>query len=132
MANVSQQVKTKKKKIVKTISQGCAYIQATFNNTIVTFTDDHGNTLAWASAGNCGFKGPKKATPFAAGIIVKTVSDRVKDIGLKDIHVFVRGIGAGRDSAVRALNSNGFQVLSIKDLTPLPHNGCRPRKPRRV
>ncbi|OGL61757.1 30S ribosomal protein S11 [Candidatus Uhrbacteria bacterium RIFOXYB2_FULL_45_11] len=126
------QTKSKKKKVVKSVAQGNAYVQATYNNTIVTLTDLNGNTLAWSSAGNCGFKGPKKATPYAAGMIVKAAADRVKEIGLKEINVFVRGVGAGRDSAVRALNANGFQVLSIKDLTPLPHNGCRPRKPRRV
>lgn len=132
MAVAKPQTKSKKKKVVKSVSQGNAYIQATFNNTIVTLTDLNGNTLAWSSAGNCGFKGPKKATPYAAGMIVKAAADRVKEIGLKEINVFVRGVGAGRDSAVRALNANGFQVLSVKDLTPLPHNGCRARKPRRV
>lgn len=126
------QTKSKKKKVVKSVTQGNAYVQATYNNTIITLTDLNGNTLAWSSAGNCGFKGPKKATPYAASMIVKTAADRVKEIGLKEINVFVKGVGAGRDSAVRALNANGFQVLSIKDLTPLPHNGCRPRKPRRV
>ncbi|MCX6714887.1 MAG: 30S ribosomal protein S11 [Candidatus Uhrbacteria bacterium] len=131
MAAVTQ-TKSKKKKVVKSVAQGNAYVQATYNNTIVTLTDLNGNTLAWSSAGNCGFKGPKKATPYAAGMIVKAAADRVKEIGLKEINVFVKGVGAGRDSAVRALNANGFQVLSIKDLTPLPHNGCRPRKPRRV
>jgi len=129
---VVKQTKSKKKKVAKSVAQGNAFIQATFNNTIVTLTDLNGNTLAWSSAGNCGFKGPKKATPYAAGIIVKAAADRVKEIGLKEVNVFVRGVGAGRDAAVRALNANGFQVLSIKDLTPLPHNGCRPRKPRRV
>lgn len=126
------QTKSKKKKVVKSVAQGNAYVQATYNNTIITLTDLNGNTLAWSSAGNCGFKGPKKATPYAAGLIVKAAADRVKEIGLKEINVFVKGVGAGRDSAVRALNANGFQVLSIKDLTPLPHNGCRPCKPRRV
>jgi small subunit ribosomal protein S11 len=129
---VAKTIKAKKKKVVKSVTQGNVFIQATFNNTIVTLTDLNGNTLAWSSAGNCGFKGPKKATPYAAGMIVKAAADRVKEIGLKEVNVFVKGVGAGRDSAVRALNANGFQVLSIKDLTPLPHNGCRPRKPRRV
>ena len=124
--------KSKKKKVAKTVTQGNVYVQATYNNTIITLTDLNGNTLAWSSAGNCGFKGPKKATPFAASMIVKTAADRVKEIGLKEVNVFVRGVGAGRDSAVRALNANGFTVLSIKDLTPLPHNGCRAPKPRRV
>ena len=121
-----------KKKTIRQVSQGCAYIQATFNNTIVTLTDLNGNTLGWSSAGNCGFKGPKKSTPYAASIVVKTAADRVKETGLKEVNVLVSGVGTGRDSAIRALNANGFQVLSIKDLTPLPHNGCRQPKPRRV
>ncbi len=124
--------KTKKKKNVRQVSQGCAYVQATYNNTIVTLTDLNGNTLAWSSAGNCGFKGPKKATPYAASMIVKTAAEKVKETGLKELSVFVKGVGSGRDAAVRALNANGFHVLSIKDVTPLPHNGCRPSKPRRV
>lgn len=122
----------KKKKITKQVPQGLAYIQATYNNTIVTITDLNGNTLAWSSAGNCGFKGPKKATPYAAGIIVKNVTERAKEYGVKDLTVYVKGVGSGRDSSVRALNANGFNILSIKDVTPLPHNGCRPRKVRRV
>lgn len=124
--------KSKKKKVVQQVSQGRAYIQATFNNTIVTLTDLNGNTLAWSSAGHCGFKGPKKATPFAASVIVKDVAEQIKETGLREVSVFVQGVGSGRDSAVRALNANGFSVLSIKDTTPLPHNGCRPPKPRRV
>ena len=129
---VTKLSKSKKKKAVKSVSQGNVYVQATYNNTIITLTDLNGNTLAWSSAGNCGFKGPKKATPYAAGMIVKSAADRVKEIGLKEVNVFIRGVGAGRDAAVRALNANGFQVLSIKDLTPLPHNGCRSAKPIRV
>src|SRR3989339_2225669 len=126
------QTKSKKKKVVKSVAQGNAYVQATYNNTIVTLTDLNGNTLAWSSAGNCGFKGPKKATPYAASLIVKNAAEKVKGSGLKEVNVFVNGIGQGRDSAVRALNANGFHVLSIKDITPLPHNGCRPPKPRCV
>jgi len=114
------------------VSQGCAYIQSTYNNTIVTLTDLNGNALGWSSAGNCGFKGPKKSTPYAASIVVKNAAERVKDTGLKELNVFVKGVGSGRDSAIRALNANGFQVLAIKDITPLPHNGCRQPKPRRV
>ncbi len=124
--------KSKKKTVIRQVSQGCAYIQATYNNTIVTLTDLNGNTLAWSSAGNCGFKGPKKATPYAASMIVKTAAEKVKESGLKELSVFVKGVGSGRDAAVRALNANGFHLLSIKDVTPLPHNGCRPSKPRRV
>jgi small subunit ribosomal protein S11 len=129
---VKKQKSRSKKKAMRQVSQGCVFIQATYNNTIVTFTDLNGNTLAWSSAGNCGFKGPKKSTPYAASIIVKAAAERVKESGLKEISVFVKGVGSGRDSAVRALNANGFHVLSIKDVTPLPHNGCRARKPRRV
>jgi small subunit ribosomal protein S11 len=121
-----------KKKAVRKVSQGCAYIQATYNNTIVTFTDLNGNTLGWSSSGNCGFKGPKKSTPYAASIVVKKASENVQETGLKEINVFVKGVGSGRDSAIRALNANGFHVLSIKDTTPLPHNGCRAPKPRRI
>ncbi len=123
---------SRKKKAIRQISQGCAYIQATFNNTIITLTDINGNTIAWSSAGHCGFKGPKKSTPYAASIIVKDIAEQSKESGLKEVTVYVKGIGSGRDSAVRALNANGFNVLSIKDTTPLPHNGCRPPKPRRV
>ena len=124
--------KSKKKKVIRQVSHGCAYVQATYNNTIVTITDLNGNTLAWASAGHCGFKGPKKSTPYAASTIVKTVAEKVKECGLIELNVFLKGVGSGRDSSVRALNANGFHILSIKDVTPLPHNGCRPKKPRRI
>lgn len=122
----------KGKKAKKQIAVGRAYIQATYNNTIVTLTDPDGNVLSWASAGNVGFRGPKKATPYAASVIDRNAAERVADYGLKDVHVFVRGVGQGRESAVRALNANGLNVLSIKDVTPIPHNGCRPPRPRRV
>ncbi|MEK9155035.1 MAG: 30S ribosomal protein S11, partial [Patescibacteria group bacterium] len=95
-------------------------------------TDANGNVVAWSSAGNCGFKGPKKATPFAASVIVKKAFEKVEQFGLKDLHVFVTGIGNGRDAALRALNTVGFNVLSIQDTTPVPHNGCRPRRARRM
>jgi len=121
-----------KKKTVRQVPQGRAYVHASFNNTIVSLTDAHGNVIAWSSAGNCGFKGPKKATPYAASVIVKKISEKCEPFGLKDIHVFVTGIGNGRDAAVRALNTSGFNVLSIKDTTPVPHNGCRPRRARRM
>lgn len=124
--------KPRKKKIQKQVSVGRAYIKATYNNTIITFTDQAGNTLAWASAGLAGFRGPKKSTPYAAGIIVKRAAEKVKERGLKDVSVFVKGVGSGREAAIRALNANGLNILSIKDVTPIPHNGCRPRKPRRV
>ena len=122
----------KKSKIIKNVPRGHAYIKATYNNTIVTLTDPSGNVLAWASAGKLGFKGPKKATPYAASVIVRDVVERAKETGLKEVQVFIKGVGMGRESAVRSLYSNGLNILSIKDVTPLPHNGCRPRKARRV
>lgn len=133
----SKGVKTSKKKIkkgvaVRQVATGRAYIKSTYNNTIVTFTDQNGNVLSWSSAGQCGFKGPKKATPYAASVIVKNASEKVKKYGLKEVSVFVRGIGGGREAAVRALNANGFIVSTIKDITPIPHNGCRAPRPRRV
>lgn len=122
----------KKKRRKKQVTKGCVYIQASYNNTIVSFTDQHGNTLAQSSAGACGFKGAKKSTPYAAGVIVKTAADKVKDMGLKDVEVFIKGIGSGREGAVRALNAQGFNMSSIRDVTPIPHNGPRAKKPRRV
>jgi small subunit ribosomal protein S11 len=124
--------KGKKTAATRQVASGRAYIKSTYNNTIVTFTDQNGNVLSWCSAGQCGFKGPKKATPYASTIIVKTAAEKVKKYGLKEVAVFVRGIGGGRESAVRALNANGFNVSSIKDITPIPHNGCRPPRARRV
>lgn len=121
-----------KKKVKKSIKKGQAHIQATYNNTIVTITDPQGGVLAWSSAGVNGFKGPKKATPYAAGIIVRNVAEKVKDYGLVEVEVFVKGVGAGREAAIRALHANGIAVSSIKDVTPIPHNGCRPKKTRRV
>lgn len=122
----------KKQKAKKQVSRGRAYVKSTYNNTIVTLTDQNGNVLALSSAGQAGFKGPKKATPYAAGVIVKNVAEKVKEYGLRDINVFVKGVGAGREAAIRALNANGLNVLSIQDITPIPHGGCRPPKPRRV
>lgn len=122
----------KAKKSVRQVSHGRAYVQSTYNNTIVTLTDANGNVLGWSSAGKVGFSGPKKATPYAASVIVKDVVERTRESGLRDVNVFVRGIGSGREAAIRALNANGINVLSIKDVTPIPHNGCRPPKPRRV
>lgn len=124
--------RAKRKKNVRQVSTGRAYVQATYNNTIVTLTDPNGNVLGWSSAGKVGFRGPKKSTPYAASVIVKDVVERVKETGLKEVHAFVKGIGSGREASVRALNANGIHVLSIKDVTPIPHNGCRPPKPRRV
>jgi len=125
-------VRKKKKKEAKRVSIGKAFIKSTYNNTIVTLTDLNGNVISWASAGIAGFKGPKKATPYAAQIITRIAVEKAKEMGLSEVSVFVKGIGTGRESAVRALNANGIMVSSIKDITPIPHNGCRKRKPRRV
>lgn len=122
----------KAKKAAKQVSQGRAYVQASYNNTMVTLTDLHGNVLAWSSAGHMGFKGPKKATPFAATQVIRELADKVRPMGLRDVSVFVKGVGSGREAAVRALNAQGFVVTSIKDVTPIPHNGCRRPRPRRV
>jgi small subunit ribosomal protein S11 len=116
----------------KKIKKGRAYIQATFNNTIVTITDDTGDTIAWASAGLCGFRGPKKSTPYAARQTVKKLVEAVEKIGLKKVKVFIKGIGGGREAAIRALNKHGLNVTSVEENTPVPHNGCRPPKARRV
>ena len=125
-------VKKKKKKDKKQVTIGKAFIKSTYNNTIVTLTDLNGNVISWASAGIAGFRGPKKSTPYAAQIITRIAVGKAKDLGLSEVSVFVKGIGTGRESAVRALNANGLIVTSIKDVTPIPHNGCRKRKPRRV
>lgn len=123
----------KKKKIQRSISTGKVYISATYNNTIVTITDLQGGVISWASAGIAGFKGPKKSTPYAASIITRLAVGRAKeDYGLSEVNVYVKGVGTGRESAIRALNSNGLIVNLIKDITPVPHNGCRAKKPRRV
>lgn len=122
----------KVKKAKRQVSFGRVYIKATYNNTIVTFTDQNGNVLGWSSAGKVGFAGPKKSTPYAAGLIIKDAAEKVKDYGLREVNVFVQGVGSGREAAVRALNANGLNVLSIKDITPIPHGGCRPPRPRRV
>jgi small subunit ribosomal protein S11 len=121
-----------KRREMKSIPRGRTYIHASINNTIVSVTDEHGNIVAWASAGNCGFRGPKKATPFAASQVIDKVAERLEPFGMKEMSVFVTGIGGGRDSAIRSLNAKGYSILSIKDTTPVPHNGCRPRRQRRV
>lgn len=131
MAKAKKVVRKKKKKLSQ-VSSGRAYIQASFNNTIVSLTDNKGNVLSWASAGMCGFKGPKKATPYAAGMVVKKAVDNAEGIGLKEVDVFVKGIGGGREAAIRGLNTNGLSVNTVTDMTPVPHNGCRPPKRRRV
>lgn len=120
--------KPKKRNIVK----GQVHIKSTYNNTIVTLTDLGGSVIDWSSAGLLGFKGAKKSTPYAATSIVGSLLERTKKIGLKEVDVFVRGIGSGRESAIRAIAANGLNIASITDVTPIPHNGCRPPKPRRV
>lgn len=126
-------VKKKKKKVAKVVKVGRAYIQATYNNTMITLTDNNGDVISWASAGLAGFKGAKKATPYAAQIITKIAAQKAKEeYGLQEVSVFVSGVGTGREAAIRALNANGLEVSAIKDTTPVPHNGCRPKKPRRV
>ncbi len=124
--------KGKKKKEEKRITIGKAYIKATYNNTIVALADQSGNIISWASAGTAGFKGPKKSTPYAAQIITKIAVEKAKTFGLSEVSVFVKGVGTGRESAIRALNANGLNINLIKDVTPIPHNGCRAKKPRRV
>ncbi|MDQ7814878.1 MAG: 30S ribosomal protein S11 [Patescibacteria group bacterium] len=124
-----KKTKTKAKGV---IPHGKAYIQATYNNTIVTLTDLNGNVLSWASAGAAGFKGPKKSTPYAASIVVRNAVDKASGYGLKDVNILVSGVGQGREGAIRAFQANNVGVLSIKDITPIPHNGCRPPRPRRV
>jgi len=124
--------KKKKKKVEKKVSVGMAFIKATYNNTIVTLTDTSGNVLSWASAGIAGFKGPKKSTPYAAQIIARIAIEKAKEFGLTEVSAMVKGVGPGRESAVRALNANGLIVTRIKDITPIPHNGCRAKKPRRI
>ena len=124
--------KSTKKKARNAVIDGLAYIHASFNNTIITITDRQGNALAWATAGGSGFRGSRKSTPFAAQVASERAGEAAKEYGLKNLEVRVKGPGPGRESAVRALNSAGFKVQSITDVTPIPHNGCRPPKKRRV
>lgn len=121
-----------RKKIKKNILEGIAHIHASFNNTIVTITDRQGNALSWATSGGAGFKGSRKSTPFAAQVAAETASRVAIDCGVKNLEVRIKGPGPGRDSAVRALNAAGFKITSISDVTPVPHNGCRPPKKRRI
>ena len=131
-AKASGGKKTTKKRVKKNVEHGQAHIQASFNNTIVTLTDDHGNALSWASAGGLGFKGSKKSTPYAAQLAAETATKAALIHGLKTVDVFVKGPGSGREAAIRALESNGLKVKAIMDKTSIPHNGCRPPKRRRV
>ncbi len=124
--------KQKKRKIRRNVTVGIAYIQATFNNTIVTITDMKGDTLCWSSAGTCGFKGSRKSTPFAGQMAAQQAAEKAMKFGLKEVDVKVKGPGSGRESAITALQTIGLTIKSIEDITPLPHNGCRPKKRRRV
>lgn len=124
--------KKKVKKIKRQILKGRAVIKCTYNNTIVSIADINGNILGWASSGMMGFKGAKKATPYAATQVVGSVSEKVQKYGLKELEVYVKGVGSGREASIRALANNDFELIMIKDETPIPHNGCRPKKPRRV
>ena len=121
-----------RKKVKKSVTDGVAHIHASFNNTIITITDRQGNALAWATAGGSGFRGSRKSTPFAAQVAADRAGNMVKEFGVKNLDVSVNGPGPGRESAVRALNNAGFKITSITDVTPIPHNGCRPPKKRRV
>jgi small subunit ribosomal protein S11 len=121
-----------KKKVRRSVTDGIAHVHASFNNTVITITDRQGNALGWATAGSSGFKGSRKSTPFAAQVAASRVGEMVADYGLKNIEVHVKGPGPGRESAVRALNNAGFKITAILDVTPIPHNGCRPPKKRRV
>jgi len=141
MTNVAQtpgktgagpRTKAPKKKVKKNIATGIAYVQSTFNNTVVTITDVNGNTVSWSSAGSRGFKGSRKSTPFAAQLAAEEAARRAMEHGMRTVAIFVKGPGAGRESAVRALHTVGLKVANIRDITPLPHNGCRPPKRRRV
>lgn len=121
-----------RKKVKINVSEGIAHIHASFNNTIVTITDRQGNALSWATSGGAGFKGSRKSTPFAAQVAAENAGKSAMECGVKNLEVRVKGPGPGRDSAVRALNSVGFKIISISDVTPVPHNGCRPPKKRRI
>ena len=121
-----------KKKVKRTVSDGVAHIHASFNNTIITISDRQGNALSWATAGGSGFRGSRKSTPFAAQVAAERAGQMAQEMGMKNLEVMVKGPGPGRDSAVRALNAIGFKISRIDDVTPIPHNGCRPPKKRRV
>ncbi len=131
MAKVTKKV-VKKRREKKNIEKGAVHIQATFNNTIVTITDVYGNAISWASAGELGFKGSRKSTPYAAQTAAETAAKLAMEHGLKTVEVYIKGPGQGRESAIRALQTAGLEIVSIKDVTPIPHNGCRPPKRRRV
>ena len=123
--------KARKRKVKKTVPEGKAFIHSTFNNTIVTISDKDGNAVSWASAGTLGFKGSKKSTPFAAGMSAEAAGKAAVDMGMKKVEVYVKGLGSGRETAIRSLQTAGLEITSITDVTPVPHNGCRPPQPPR-
>ncbi len=129
---MAKQQQKGKRKVRKNIQNGIAHIQATFNNTIVTITDTAGNALSWSSAGSRNFRGSKKSTPYAASVAAEDAARKAQEHGVKSVSVFLKGPGTGREAALRALQSAGFKITSIRDVTPIPHNGCRPPKRRRV
>jgi len=129
---MARKTNTRKRRVKKNIEAGIAHIRSTFNNTIVTITDTHGNAISWSSAGSLGFRGSRKSTPFAAQMAAETAAKAGMEHGLKTLEVTVKGPGSGREAAIRALQSAGLEVTAIKDVTPVPHNGCRPPKRRRV
>ncbi|MFC1810623.1 30S ribosomal protein S11 [Patescibacteria group bacterium] len=132
MAEEKKAAKAPKKKGKKRVCPECnAYIQASYNNTIVTLTEPTGDTIAWASSGSSGFKGTRKATPYAAQITAENAVEKAKPVGIEKVNVFVKGVGPGREQAIRGLNASGLQIIAITDVTPIPHNGCRPKKQRR-
>lgn len=129
---MARKTNTRKRRVRKNVETGIAHIRSTFNNTIVTITDVHGNTITWASAGSLGFKGSRKSTPFAAQMAAEAAAKASMEHGMKTVEVNVKGPGAGREAAIRALQAAGLEITAIKDVTPIPHNGCRPPKRRRV
>ncbi|HTE51302.1 MAG TPA: 30S ribosomal protein S11 [Kofleriaceae bacterium] len=129
---MAQPKRQAKRKVKKNVQTGVAHISSTFNNTIVTITDVSGNVVSWSSAGACGFKGSRKSTPFAAQLAAEQAARKAQEHGMRNVQVYVKGPGAGRESALRALQSAGFKISVIRDVTPIPHNGCRPPKRRRV
>ncbi len=132
MAKSKKKKSRRRKKVKRNIEKGQAHIKSTFNNTIISITDTEGQVVAWSSAGKVGYKGSRKSTPFAAQLAAENVAEEAKDMGLKEIEIFVKGPGSGRESAIRTLQAAGLNVTLIKDITPIPHNGCRPPKRRRI
>ena len=132
MAKNKKKKSRRRKKVKRNIEKGQAHIKSTFNNTIISITDEEGKVVAWSSAGKVGYKGSRKSTPFAAQLAAENAAEEAKDMGMKEIEIFVKGPGSGRESAIRTLQSAGLNITLIKDITPIPHNGCRPPKRRRI